>query len=377
MLEGSAHRRSPQRPLRVAILAPPLLPVPPPRYGGIERVVGLLADGLERLGHEVTVFAAGGSRVAGRLVPVVPRALWSDAPDDKPPLRDPGLYLQLVIARAMDHELEFDLIHSHLECQAFVFARRARVPVITTMHGRLDSAGTAEMLAEFRELPLVSISRSQRRWHPDNNWLATIYNAVGRTNARGDGRGGYLCFVGRIAPEKGVVEAIELARRTGMRLRVAAKVRDAGERELYEQVVAPAERAGVVEFLGELDDESRDELYAGALATVMLGGWPEPFGLTAAESLAVGTPVIARRAGALPEIVRPGVDGFVVDDLEEALLALREVERLDRDAMRASARQRFTPERMAREYEAAYLRLLGLPALDQPRGDPLSLVRTA
>jgi glycosyltransferase involved in cell wall biosynthesis len=351
---GNGHHAPRLRPLRVALLAPPVLPVPPPRYGGIERVVGLLAEGLQRHGHDVTVFAAGDSRVQCRLVPVIPRSLWAtDQEDDAAP------YMQLIAASAAAHADEFDIIHSHIEWHGFLFARQARVPVVSTLHGRLDHGPTSDLLNEFRELPLISISHGQRRWHPHNNWLATIYNAIAPTSLVGEGRGGYLCFVGRITPEKGVAEAIEIARRSGLPLRVAAKVRHPGERALYEEIVRPAEAEGIVEFLGELGASDRDELYAGALATIMLGGWPEPFGLVAAESMAVGTPVIARRAGALIETVRDGIDGFIVDDVDEALLALRRLDELDRAPIRASARDRFSVERMVERHEAAYRRLLG------------------
>jgi glycosyltransferase involved in cell wall biosynthesis len=357
--------RPTQRPLRVAVLAPPLVPVPPPRYGGLERVVALLADGLHERGHEVTVFAAGDSTIAGRLVPVVPRALWEIgfSGDVRP-------YIRRVAEMALARASGFDVIHSHLEQHGFALARRSRVPVVSTMHGRLDEGPAAEALRYERDMALIAVSHSQRRWQPEHNWLATIHNAILPATAVGDGAGGYLCFVGRVTPEKGIADAIELARRVGLPLRLAAKVYDAGERAHYVQVVEPAIRDGVVEFVGELGREERDALYAGALATVMLGEWPEPFGLVAAESLAVGTPVIARRAGALVEIVRPGIDGYIVDSVAGAVAALGRVGALDRAVIRAGTVRRFSAERMVRQYEAAYHRLLALAELDARRATP-------
>ena len=172
--------------------------------------------------------------------------------------------------------------------------------------------------------------------------------------------GGYLAFVGRIAPEKGVADAVALARATGLRLRMAAKVYDQREHDLFAEVVAPAIEEGVVEFLGELGSSQRDELYAGALATVMLGAWPEPFGLVAIESMATGTPVIARRAGALPEIIEHGRTGFLIDDLQEAALAVELASSLDRRLVRRSALVRFSVDRMVDDYERVYASLLGV-----------------
>src|SRR5438309_10945251 len=166
-----------------------------------------------------------------------------------------------------------------------------------------------------------------------------------------DEPGNYLAFIGRVTPEKGVADCIELARRTGLPHRMAAKVYDPHEKRHFEEIVQPAIDDGVVQFLGELAEPERDALYAGALATLMLGAWPEPFGLVAIESMAAGTPVIARRAGALPELIDHGVDGFLVDDLAEAQFALRRVGELDRALIRQRAITRFSADRMPSDYE--------------------------
>jgi glycosyltransferase involved in cell wall biosynthesis len=336
--------------LRIALLAPPMLPVPPPTYAGTERVVDALGQALIERGHDVTLFAPGDSEFAGKLVPTVDNSLWRSGYSG-----DISSYILLSVARAWSAHDQFDVIHSHVETLGFAFARYCPTPVVSTLHGRLDTWGVPELLEEFRDIPLVAISESQRRWAPDANWAATIHHGLPLDSMPFSAEPGtYLAFVGRITTEKGVEEAIEVAREAGLPLRMAAKVYDDHEREHFDAVVQPAIDEGVVEFLGEVGPLDRDPLYAGARATVMLGAWPEPFGLVAIESLATGTPVIARRAGALTETIEHGVDGFLVDDLTEARLALERVADLDRANIRRRALERFSPARMAAEYEQVY-----------------------
>jgi glycosyltransferase involved in cell wall biosynthesis len=214
-------------------------------------------------------------------------------------------------------------------------------------------------LKEFRDVPLVCISGSQRRWREDANWVATIHHGLPLESAPFNGdEGDYLAFVGRITPEKGVIAAIELARRTRLPLRIVAKVYDEHEHEHFAEVVQPAIDEGVVEFLGELPPFERDPIIAGARATVMMGAWPEPFGLVAIESMATGTPVIARRAGALTETVEHGVDGYLVDDVDEAALAVEFSRSLDRTEIRRRALERFSPARMVDDYEKVYAKVM-------------------
>ncbi len=340
--------------LRIGVVAPPMVAVPPKGYAGTERMIAALVDALHDRGHAVTLYAAGDSDVPCDLVPIVDRSLWSTGHTG-----DIAPYMAAAAERIwVDHE-RFDVIHSHLEAYGFLLARHCPTPVVSTLHGRLDVAGMPALLDEFREIPLVSISDNQRRWWPDNNWLGTVYHGLPLADIPVRERPGqYLALVGRLAREKGVEEAIETARRTGRRLRIAAKVREPSERQMYEELVRPAEDAGIVEFLGELEQAERDQLYAGAFATLMLGAWPEPFGIVAIESLATGTPVIARKTGALPEIVEHGVDGFIVDDEIEAELALQRVLTLDRAELRRRAIERFSVERMTDEYEAVSRRLV-------------------
>jgi len=349
--------------LRIALLAGPMVAVPPPAYGGTERIVAALATSLTRRGHDVTVYASGDSTVEATLRPVTERALWQSGYRG-----DVAAPLLRAVARCWADARHFDLIHSHVEAFGFLFARYASVPVVSTLHGRLDGSGMPDLIAEFQDIPLVAISESQRRWAPDANWVGVVHNGLPLEHVPASSVvEDYLVFVGRAIREKGIAEAVELAERVGLPLKIGAKVHNALERETFEAIVQPAVAAGRVEFLGELPAGVRDPLMAAARATLMLGAWPEPFGLVAIESLATGTPVIARRAGALPEIVEHGVDGFLVDDLAEAELAVRLVDRLDRKVIRRRALERFSAERMAQRYEAIYQAVLeDSPAQSQP-----------
>ena len=341
-------------PLRVALLSPPMLPVPPPGYSGTERVVAALVDELVARGHDVTLYAPGDSEVDCKLVPTIPKSLWANGYEG-----DVSSFINLGLARAWRDHDQFDVIHSHVETLGFLFARHCPTPVVTTLHGRLDVAGIPELLEEFSDIPLVAISDSQGRWFPDANWILTVHHGLPLERAPFErDPGDYLALIGRVTPEKGVDEAIELARRTKMPLKLAAKVYDQHEKIHFAEIVAPSIEDGIVEFEGEVGQLERDHLYAGAFATLMLGAWPEPFGLVAIESMATGTPVIGRRAGALTETVEHGIDGFLVDDLDEAVLAVQRVQELDRALIRKRALERFSAKRMTDEYEVVYRSLI-------------------
>ncbi len=339
--------------MRIGLLAPPMIPIPPPAYAGTERIVAVLADQLDRRGHDVTLLASGDSRSPGELIPIVEESLWKQNQDGG------TQWFQLAAAVAWREQDRFDIIHSHLEGAGFLLARYGHVPILSTMHGRLDVDGMPELLAEFTDVPLVAISESQRRWCLDANWVATVHHGLPLESMPfSEVPGDYLLLVGRITPEKGVAEAIELSRRSELPLRIAAKTTHPQEEEYFRDAVEPALGDERIKFLGEVGPDERDPLFAGALATLMLGAWPEPFGLVAIESLGTGTPVIGRRAGALTEIVEHGVDGFLVDDVAEAALAVEMVRDLDRHAIRARALERFSATRMVDEYEALYRQLI-------------------
>jgi len=347
--------------MRIGLLAPPVVSLPPPTYAGTERIVTSLALGLHARGHQVTVFTTGDSDLPCEVVPVVPRALWRDGKKG-----DLGVYFQMAVARAWDEADRFDIIHSHVETQGFQFAAHAPVPVVTTLHGRLDKAGTAQYIDAMPSIPLIAISESQRRWNPAANWVATIHHGIDFTTTPSVTRvGDDLLFIGRITREKGIDHAIELARRTRRRLVVAAKAHEREEVALFESVVRPAIEEGVVDWRGEVDTATRDQLMLRALATVMLGAWPEPFGLVAIESMATGTPVIARRAGGLTETIDHGVTGFLVDDVDEAALAVSRAAALDRADIASKTRERFSVDHMIDAYEAVYRRLITPATLER------------
>lgn len=355
------------RPLRIAQVAPPLERVPPERYGGTERVMYELIVELVRRGHDVTTFASGDSEVPGRHIPTVPVALRPAAFKD-----DPMGYFLSTIVGVLDRQDEFDIIHSHLEWASLVLARGSHVPVVATFHGRLDLPWSRDLLASPTPAHLVAISHSQASPHADIDWTV-VYNGLTLASEPFERRrSDALCFVGRVALEKGIVEAIEIAKMAGRPLRIAAKIAPTGvEHEFYESEFLPALNAAgsSVEFLGELTGPERDDLFAESYAALMPGSWPEPFGLAAIEALGCGTPVLARRVGGLTEIIRDGIDGYFGDDVTEMAYRVPDVESLDRRAIRKSVIERFSAARMADGYEGLYRRILGGPdeAEDRPK----------
>ncbi len=345
------------RALRIAQVVPPLERVPPEAYGGTERVVYELVSELVRRGHEVTTFASGDSDVPGRLIPTVPVALRPDGFGG-----DPSGFMLATMIAVLERESEFDLIHSHLEWSSVMLARAARVPVVATFHGRLDLPWANALFETPPRAAMVAISESQASPHPEVDWTV-VHNGLSLADAAFERRrSDALCFVGRVAPEKGIVEAIEIAKLSNRPLRIAAKIGTvADERAFNDDVFEPARKAAgsAVEFLGEVSGLERDELFATSYATLMPGSWPEPFGLVAIESLACGTPILARRVGGLAEIIRDGVDGFFGDDTTQLAFNVPRVAELDRMAIRESVIDRFSATRMADGYEALYRRLVG------------------
>ncbi|TME83075.1 MAG: glycosyltransferase family 4 protein [Chloroflexi bacterium] len=344
--------------LRIALVAPPLERVPPRAYGGTERIVHELVLELDRRGHNVTLFASGDSEppANGQLIATVGEALRPTGFGG-----DASPYFYSTILDVLHRADEFDLIHAHLDWPGILLAHVSPTPVINTFHGRIDFPFAGRL---FEDAPrgLVAISRAQAHLCPEVPWEAVVHNGLNLADAPFERRAGEeLCFVGRIAPEKGVVDAIEVARLAGRKLRIAAKIGPRpDERAYYENVFMPALKAAGsnVEFLGEVGPHDRDRLFAESAASLMPGSWPEPFGLVAIESLACGTPVIARRAGGLPEILRDGVDGFLADDSQAMAFSVGRLDRLDRQAIRASVLERFSAERMTNDYLAVYRAML-------------------
>ena len=345
------------RPLRIAQVAPPMERVPPEAYGGTERIVFELVTELARRGHDVTTFASGDSTVPGALVATVPRALRPAGHGG-----DVGGYILATMLKALDLQGEFDIIHSHLDWFGLALRRASRTPVVSTFHGRLDLPWSRDVFAD-RPDGLVAISESQASVHPDVPWTI-VHNGLALDTAPFERRrSSALVFVGRVTPEKGIVDAIRIAELADRPLKIAAKVGPTpAERDFNENVFAPALKAAGprVEFLGELSGTDRDALFARSHAVLMPGSWPEPFGLVAIEALACGAPVIARRVGGLDEIIRDGIDGFFGDDVTEMAFMVERVSDLDREAIRSSVIDRFSAIRMADGYEALYARMLGL-----------------
>ena len=341
------------RRLRIAQVAPPLEAVPPPGYGGTERIIDELVRELDRRGHDVTVFASGDSTTTGRLVPTVERAL-------RPAGRaaEDGPYVLATLDAVLRRADEFDVIHAHLDFAGVLLARISPTPVAVTFHGRLDRPWASAFLADPPP-GLCALSAGHAARPAEVPWTI-VPDGLSLAGAPFDERpGDALCFVGRMAPEKGAADAVEIARRTGRRLRVAAKEPVVPtERDYFENVFQPAARSAEVELLGELGQGDRDRLFAESYASLMPGDWPEPFGLVAIESLACGTPVVARRVGGIPEIVRDGIDGVIDDSVAALADRLAEVDGLDRRAIRASVLDRFSATRMTDDYEAVYDRLL-------------------
>jgi glycosyltransferase involved in cell wall biosynthesis len=351
------------RSLRIAQVAPPIERVPPEGYGGTERVVDELITELVRRGHDVTTFASGDSEVAGRLVPTVPKALRPAGFGD-----DPSGFILSTMLTVLDHQREFDIIHSHLEWSSVIFARASNTPLVATFHGRLDLPWAPAVLGAAHDVNLVAISESQASSHPELDWTV-VHNGLDLSEAPFERRrSDDLCFVGRVNPEKGIIEAMEIAKLSDRRLRIAAKIGTTPPEQAYnETVFQPALKAAgsAVEFLGELSGTDRDLLMASSYAVLMPGSWPEPFGLVAIEALATGTPVLARRVGGLAEIIRDGVDGFFGDDVTQLAFHVPRVGDLDRVAIRESVIDRFSASRMADGYEALYERLVAEASGDE------------
>ena len=365
--------------MRIAQVAPLVESVPPRKYGGTERVIATLTAELVRMGHDVTLYASGDSRTEARLIPLVERALWkSDAP------RNETLLHLAELGRVVRDARRYDVVHSHLDAMAFSFGRQSPTPFVHTLHGRLDLPELQPFFQQFDDVPVVSISDSQRRPIPHANWMGRVYNGVDTARLPfGAGRGGYLAFVGRISPEKGLVEAIDVALKIGMPLKIAARLPldeidnpwVALDWAYYRDEVKPRLASSLIEFVGEVDDVEKGELLQDAAGLLFPINWPEPFGLVMVEALACGTPIIARSMGSTPEVIRHGETGFLCSTVEEMVDACRQLESIDRAACRQDAEERFSAHAMARGYLDVYQRVC-VAALPEPALAPsLRLLR--
>lgn len=339
--------------MRIAQIAPLYEAVPPKFYGGTERVVSYLTEALVRQGHDVTLFASGGSQTSARLEAVWPRALRLD-PTVRDALAPHALLIETVRRAAQD----FDVLHFHLDYMPFSVFSQMDVPFVTTLHGRLDLPELQPVFGQFQNAPVMSISDSQRA-PLEANWLDTVYHGLPSqlltpvANAKPE----YLAFLGRICPEKRADTAIKIAKQAGLPLKIAAKV-DKVDQEYFKREIEPLLADADVEFIGEITEAQKPEFLSNAKALLLPIDWPEPFGLVMIEAMACGTPVIAFNRGSVPEVVDHGVSGFVVEDVYGAVAAIDRLDELPREQVRAQFEARFTADKMAERYVENYTRLI-------------------
>jgi glycosyltransferase involved in cell wall biosynthesis len=339
--------------MRIAQIAPLFEAVPPKLYGGTERVVFALTEELVAMGHDVTLFASGDSITSAKLDAIWPHALRLD-PTIKDWVSTYFRMLELVYRRAH----EFDVLHFHIDYFPFSLFSRQPTPFLTTIHGRLDLPEFGEVYRLFPDVPLISISDSQRRPLPDLGWVATVLHGMPANLLTPQPVAQeYFAFLGRISPEKGIESAIRIATRCGVKLKVAAKV-DNADREYYETSVKPLLTNDNVEFIGEINDQQKPAFLSGAKALLFPIDWPEPFGLVMIEAMACGCPVIARRRGSVPEVMDDGVTGFIFETEDEAVAALGKLDTIDRAGVRRQFEKRWTARRMAQDYLGIYEQLI-------------------
>jgi glycosyltransferase involved in cell wall biosynthesis len=340
--------------MKIAQIAPLYESVPPRHYGGTERVVSYLTEELVSQGHEVTLFASGDSITSAKLVPCVSKALRLDSNCIDSLVHH--IYLLETVFRVAD---EFDILHFHIDYMHFPLSRRNCFPQLTTLHGRLDIPDLVPLYKEFVDMPLVSISNSQRKPLPWVQWVGTVYHGLPEYLYRFHEKpGSYLAFLGRISPEKRPDIAIEISRRAGIPLKIAAKV-DKADQDYYNQRIKPLLNDPLVEYIGEIDDRQKEEFLGKAYALLFPVDWPEPFGLVMIEALACGTPIVAFGNGSVTEVMEEGHTGYVVHDVEAAVKAIEKIEKLDRHLCRQVFENRFSAAKMAEGYLAVYHKLLG------------------
>jgi glycosyltransferase involved in cell wall biosynthesis len=340
--------------MRIAQIAPLWEKVPPPGYGGIELVVGNLTDELVKRGYEVTLFASGDSETLAELKSIVPCALRLD-----PSVEEPTVYELIQLGVVNDMAKEFDLIHFHTGLTALPFIPMMKTAVVQTLHGRF-TPDNYKIFDRYAHLSYISISDAQRQAAPHLNYLSTVYNGIkveAHPYQAQPENPPYLAFLGRISPEKGPHHAIEIARATGLPLKMAGKV-DKVDREYYEREIAPHIDGKNIEYLGELYHQEKSELLGKAAVTLFPITWPEPFGLVMVESMSTGTPVVAMNFGSVSEVIAHQKTGWICSSLEEMIAAVPQAMELDRRQCRNYAEQFFSITKMVDGYEATYRRTI-------------------
>lgn len=339
--------------LRIAHVSPLFESVPPKLYGGTERVVSFIVEELVAQGHDVTVFASGDSKTSARLIPICERSLRLD-PDCEDPVAYHIMQLQLV----QDMIESFDIVHYHTDYLHYPTSTVGNTPHVSTLHGRLDLPHLKTLYGLFPSVPVVSISQSQRKPLPRNNWVGNVYHGLPEDlYAPAAKPGDYLAFLGRVSPEKGVENAIEIAIRSNITLRIAAKI-DKADKGYFEAKIKHWFQHPLVEYIGEIGEQEKAEFLGNATALLFPIEWEEPFGLVMVESMACGTPVIAYPRGSVPEIIENGVNGIMVSSIDDAVKAVRNISSISRQECRRVFEKRFTAPTMAREYLKVYDHIL-------------------
>lgn len=339
--------------MKIAQISPLYESVPPKMYGGTERVVSYLTEELVRQGHEVTLFASGDSKTSAKLVSHTQQALrLNEYVSD--PLAHHIVQMQEVIERSR----EFDVLHFHTDYLHFPFSSQSHKPHLTTLHGRLDIPDLAYVYHKFRNQPVVSISNAQRNPLLTANWIGTVYHGLPNDlYQRGEGEDGYVAFIGRISPEKRPDRAIEIAKKAGIKIKIAAKI-DKADEDYYQKLIKELMEQPHVEFLGEIGEDKKGEFLGRAKALLFPIDWPEPFGMVMIEAMACGTPVIAYNKGSVPEIVNHNITGYIVDSIEDAVKSLENIHKIDRSRVREVFENRFSAKAMADNYLKLYKTLI-------------------
>jgi glycosyltransferase involved in cell wall biosynthesis len=362
--------------MRVAMISPLYESVPPRFYGGTERVIHNLTRALIAQGADVTVFASGDSQLppGGQLVPVVDEALRLR----RTPVSDPYPYNFRLLQRVAREADTFDILHNHHDYWMLPLSEMTDTPLLTTLHGRLDLPDIPAAFFSYPRAHFVSISESQRGPLALLNWARTIHHGIDTDAFEFHERpGSYLAFLGRISWEKRPDLAIRIAREAGVPLKIAAKIEGRESQDYYDSMIKPHVDGRNVEFLGEIGEREKNEFLGNALGLAFPIDWPEPFGLVMVESLACGTPVLARPKGAVPEILEDPVTGFTNSDVSVLARHVRDLETLDRRACRRWVEERFSLRRMAEDYIHVYQQLSGkIDRARRPAGDRRHLLHS-
>ena len=339
--------------MKIAQLSPLVESVPPKYYGGTERVISYLTEALVEMGHDVTLFASADSKTSAQLKPQCPCSFRLDKNKE-----DHMPYYILMHENIYQHAADFDILHSHMDYALFSMLRNLKKPFVTTLHGRLNISSLRPIYDEFDDTPLISISNDQRKPFPSINWQSTVYNGLPKNLYKCYEKSGkYLAFIGRISPEKGPDLAVEIAKKLDMPLKIAAKI-DKVDEAYYESKIKPLFKHSLVEYIGEISDQEKNEFLGNAYALIFPIDWPEPFGLAMIEAMACGTPVVARRCGAVPEVIEEGVSGFIFKTVDEAIKQVNDVTSLNRQRVRNAFEKKFTATHMANNYIKTYEKII-------------------